>query len=33
MKEKDEKQKLLKRAFQERGVPYYSHDVMADDAF
>jgi len=33
LKEKEEKQKILKKAFQERGVPYYSIDSMADDAF
>ena len=32
LKEKQEKQKLLKKAFQERGVPYYSIDE-GDDAF
>jgi len=33
LKEKEEKQKILKKAFQERGVPYYSIDSMADDGF
>lgn len=33
LKEKDEKQKLLRKAFQERGVPYYSIDTIADDAY
>lgn len=33
MKEKVEKQKLLKKAFQERGVPYYSVDLNVDDGF
>ena len=32
MKEKEEKQKLLKKAFQERGIPYHSTgDIMTDD--